>query len=342
MASTFQFLLHGHKYFTRNGWIRASTKGDIYYPKDDDLLKNDSQWKPLLNNKIFVVTGASSGIGKELTRILYGHSATVLMVVRSKEKGEAIKEEIATSFEENGNKFDKSKLVLVIGDMSLEKDVRSVWNEVRNNYDHVDGVICNAGSLLSKKTLTSEGHEVTWASHLLFGYYLFGSLGIPLLEKSESESPRLLFVTSGGSILTRLPGDWDQAANITGKYDGVNAYSIAKRAEIIVAEEMAKDLKNSGSKVQVCSAHPGWTDTPGVDQAFGFFKFLFQPLRNPFEGAEGIAWLVGFAAKSQVESGSLYLDRSPQAKHLSSKSQNTESEISEFMTRLKKDVQVQQ
>lgn len=334
MASTFQFLWYGHKHFTRYGWQRAKTE---FYPKDDPLIQPPEQWKPLLDGKVFVVTGASSGIGKELVRILYGFSATVLMVVRSKEKGEAVREEISKMFDQTR---DKSNLILVNGDMSLERDVRRVWKEIEQKYDHVDGVVCNAGSLLAKKTLTDEGHEVTWASHLLFGYYLFGNLAMPLLEKSKSDASRLVFVTSGGSILTKLPSDWDRAANRTGKYDGVEAYSMAKRAEIIVAEQMAKELEANKSKVQVFTVHPGWTDTPGVDQAFGFFKFMFQPLRSTLEGTEGIAWLLAFATKSQVESGALYLDRQPQPKHLSNMSKNSDQETNDFMTRLKKEVPV--
>lgn len=334
MASTIQFLFHGHKYFTRHGWLRNRNE---FYPKDDPLLQDQKEWKPLLDGKVFVVTGASSGIGKELVRILFGFSATVLMVVRSIEKGEAVREEIAKSF--NDTK-EKSKLVLIKGDMSLERDVRSVWKEIEAKYESVDGVVCNAGSLLSKKTVTDEGHETTWASHLLFGYYLFGCLALPMLEKSKGEVSRLLYVTSGGSILTKLPTDWERTSNRAGKYDGVEAYSVAKRAEIIVAEEMAKELKASQSKVQMCTVHPGWTDTPGVEQAFGIMKFMFQPLRSTFEGTEGIAWLLAFASKSEVESGSLYLDRKPQSKHLSSYSKNSDSDISDFMKRLRKEVSI--
>ena len=60
----------------------------------------------------------------------------------------------------------------------------------------IDGLICNAGALLNKRTLTKEGLETTFACHLLCGSYLLTELCIPLLKRSSD--PRVVLVSSGG------------------------------------------------------------------------------------------------------------------------------------------------
>lgn len=78
-----------------------------------------------------------------------------------------------------------------------------------------------------------------------------------------------------------------------------------------------------------------------MDEAFGDAKKYLQPLRSPWEGAEGIAWLVG-TRKENIQSGELYLDRSVQPKHIAglfysegSHTKNTPAEVDDFMSSLK-------
>ena len=72
----------------------------------------------------------------------------------------------------------------------------------------MDCLVCNAGALLNKRTETSEGIEVTFASHLLGGSYLLSQLLVPQLKASSD--PRVVFVTSGGMLTTGFPS-WEVA-----------------------------------------------------------------------------------------------------------------------------------
>ena len=90
------------------------------------------------------------------------------------------------------------------------------------------------------------------------------------------------------------------------------------------------------------TVHPGWTDTPAVDEAFGDNKKYLAPLREPWQGAEGVAWLTA-APGDRLESGALYLDRTTQTKHLSgpfmtegSFTKNKPAQVEEYMANLKK------
>lgn len=88
------------------------------YEKPDILL--DPQLN--LTSKVFMVTGANAGLGKEITKFLASKGATVYMVCRNKEKADIAKAEI---LEQTTSK----NLHILVGDCGLEKDVRRIWNE---------------------------------------------------------------------------------------------------------------------------------------------------------------------------------------------------------------------
>ena len=224
--------------------------------------------------------------------------------------------------------------------------------------------------MFNEKQSTSEGHEVTIASHFFGGSYLLSKLLLPNLqnavipnniknEKQQQEGttpndtqkeddsyvPRVIYVSSGGMYNTKFPS-WDEATNQASNqtYDGVMTYAYAKRGQIILAEEFAKQYP----QIAWLSCHPGWVDTVGVDEAFGSNgKKIFSPLRSKWEGSEGIAWLMGTRTGSSnnsdsiLKSGGFYLDRKEQTKHLAgpfmtegSFTKNSKEEIEEMMDKL--------
>ena len=79
-----------------------------------------------------------------------------------------------------------------------------------------------------------------------------------------------------------------------------------------------------------------------MDSAYGDDKKYLEPLRSIWQGAEGIAWLMG-APQEEIKSREFYLDRTTQAKHIAgpffsegSFTKNTESDVDEMMAQLKK------
>mmetsp|Transcript_13243 Transcript_13243/g.30137 ORF Transcript_13243/g.30137 Transcript_13243/m.30137 type:complete len:192 (-) Transcript_13243:1144-1719(-) len=167
------------------------------------------------------------------------------------------------------------------------------------------------------------------------GTYLLSKLLMPQVEKAEEG--RVIIVTSGGMYNYGLP-DWDTmiSKDKSAKFDGVFAYAYAKRGQVLLAERWAKDYP----KVKFATVHPGWSDTNAVDEAFGDAKKYLYPLREPWEGAEGICWMVGTKTEN-LQSGELYLDRTVQPKHIAgpfysegSFTKNTPKEVDEFMKKL--------
>lgn len=175
----------------------------------------------------------------------------------------------------------------------------------------LDALVCNAGALDNERTVSKEGIEVTFAAHLLFGTYLLGKLALPSLNATPES--RLIAVSSGGMYNVKFP-EWTIATSTgaaAGSYNGQLAYAYAKRGQVLLCEKWAET--HPGTKIVSC--HPGWVDTAGVEAAYGESKKWLAPLRNLWEGVEGIVWLA-VAPAAEIHSGAFYLDRAPCVKHL--------------------------
>eukprot|EP01083_Nonionella_stella_P309346 1095286_1 len=76
----------------------------------------------------------------------------------------------------------KENVKILLSDVGEMSQVRSAVEELQSKESEIDCVVCNAGVLLNDKKLTSEGNEVTMASHLIGGSYLLTKLLMPQLE----------------------------------------------------------------------------------------------------------------------------------------------------------------
>ena len=304
-----------------------------------------------MTGKVVVITGANSGLGKEVATYVTSKGAKVYMLCRSVERAQSARNDIikaATGSDNNENVEDRVNILAVdVGELS---SVRNVVQELQQRESSIHCLVCNAGVLLNEQQNTvDEQLESTFASHLLGGTYLLTSLLLPQLQ-STPES-RVVVVTSGGMYTTGLPS-WDVMTSYTStkpasspkpknfKYDGTMSYAYAKRGQVVLVEEWSKSYVNS-DQPKFVTVHPGWTDTPAVADAFGDNAKYLQPLRQPWQGAEGVAWCTAVPS-TQLVNGALYLDRQVQKKHIAgpfmsegSFTKNSPTEIQTFMENLK-------
>jgi dehydrogenase/reductase SDR family protein 12 len=291
-----------------------------------------------LRQKVVVVTGANSGLGKEIATYAAAKGAKVYMLCRSQERAAAAKKDMIQQIETYDSSSSSSlqdRLNIVLVDVAELQQVREAVQQLQKQETKVDALVCNAGVLLNERNDTSEGNEATFASHLLGGSYLLSQLLLPQLKAAQG---RCIFVTSGGMYNFKLPS-WKVLTSAPGeKYNGVNVYAYAKRAQVLLAER----LTETEPAVQWVTAHPGWSDTPAVDEAFGDMKKYLHPLREPWQGAEGVAWLVG-TKREKIQSGEFYLDRKTQPKHMAGPfftegryTKNSKSDVDDLMENLKK------
>jgi dehydrogenase/reductase SDR family member 12 len=252
-----------------------------------------------LSGRRCLVTGANSGIGYETALALAQRGAEVVLLSRSRERGE----DAAARIREATGNTRASLELLDVGDLD---SVRAAG--ARLAAGPVDVLVHNAGVLPDARALTRQGLELTLATHVV-GPFLLTQL---LRERIEhSRDARVVWVASGGMYTRRLEledPNWEQR-----RYDGVVAYAETKRAQVVLAELWAEQLASSG--VAVNAMHPGWADTPAVRSSLPrFHRVTRRILRTPAEGADTVVWLA--ASPRARESGRFWFDREPRRTHL--------------------------
>ena len=188
--ATLQFFLYGRQECTQKGWEKARRS----YGTPDPLDVVD------LSGRVMLVTGANSGIGFEIAQFAASRGARTYMLCRSAERAEAARAKIISAAATRNCSAD---VHVLLGDTGLRTDMERCVAEFCSRESCLDALVCNAGVLLNERTETAEGHEVTFATHLLCGSYLLPRLALPLLRKAAD--PRVVFVSSGGMYNTRWP-----------------------------------------------------------------------------------------------------------------------------------------
>ena len=249
-----------------------------------------------MQGRACLVTGANSGLGLATARALAERGATVHMLCRDELRGADARREVAES---TGN----SRVQLHIVDISNLDEIRAFVERFRET--RIDVLVHNAGVLPLEREWTPQGFELTVATHLL-GPHLLTRLLRPRLEGG-----RVVFVSSGGMYTQRLDLDVMLAAD--GDYDGVSAYAMTKRAQVVLSELWAAELRSSQTVVN--AMHPGWAATPSVERSLPrFWRIMRKRLRTPEEGADTIVWLA-VAREAGAETGKLWFDRRAVATH---------------------------
>src|SRR5215510_12179334 len=126
-----------------------------------------------LDSQTCLVTGASSGIGKATAFGLAKHGATVVMVCRDEERSRAVQSEIIA---QSGNK----SVDLLIADLGVQSDVKQLADAFRAKYPRLHILINNAGLNNSRRYLTADGIETTFAVNYFAPFLLTHLLLKPL------------------------------------------------------------------------------------------------------------------------------------------------------------------
>ncbi|MFD4636849.1 SDR family NAD(P)-dependent oxidoreductase [Lentzea sp. NPDC058436] len=258
-----------------------------------------------------VVTGAGSGIGKATALGLARLGAEVVLAVRDERKGEAAKAEILAA-------VPGATVEVRLCDVSSPESVRRFAAEI----DRLDVLVHNAGVLPQERSVTPDGHELTFATHVL-GPLLLTDLLRPVL--AASPDPRVVFVSSGGMYTQRLRADDPEYRE--GTYKGATAYARTKRMQVTLVPLLSERYASDG--IAVHGMHPGWADTPGVAGSLpGFHKLTRAFLRTSEEGADTIVWLA--ATKPAPRTGRFWHDRRERPTHVLPTTAEKPEDVAEF------------
>ncbi|MHA1942779.1 MAG: SDR family oxidoreductase [Candidatus Thorarchaeota archaeon] len=241
-----------------------------------------------MKDKVCIVTGSNSGIGKETALALAEMGATVVMVVRNRELGEAARAEIIA--ETGSNSID-----LMICDLSSMNTIRDFAEVFKSKYDRLDVLINNAGAVISNRQITEDGFERTLAVNYLAPFLLTHEL-LSLLKTSAPS--RVINLSSGLAKRSSVNLDDFQSES---SYKSRTVYGSAKLKVIMFTYEMARKLE--GTNVAVNVVLPGFVATNlGASSGSLSSKIMFGMMKpfqlSPKEGAETSVYV---ATSSEIE-----------------------------------------
>lgn len=236
--------------------------------------------------KTCIVTGASSGIGKETAVALAQSGAHVAIVCRTREKGERT----VTEIRQRGR---NPAVALFVADLASPRAVRGLAAGLDDALPRVDVLVNNAGLTLRERVLTPEGLETTFAVNHL-AYFLLTRLLEPKLVASAPS--RVVNVASDAHRWGTLRFDDLMGAKA---YDGWKAYAQSKLANIVFTYELARRLAGTG--VTANCLHPGLVATGFANAGPTTIRVLSR-LARPFlrSPARGAATSIYLASSPEV------------------------------------------
>ena len=224
-----------------------------------------------LKNKICIITGATSGIGKATATYLAKEGMQLIWPVRNLEKGEKVKKEISDA---TGN----NNIRLMLCDLESLDSVRNFAGVFKKEFSQLDLLINNAGVWFSKREVTKDGYEKNFAINHL-SHFLLTMLLLDTLKSSGNA--RIISLSSDAHRFTDMNFDDLQSEK---SYNNFKAYGQSKLANILFVKKLSELLKGSG--VIVNCLHPGVVATHLFDKMGGFMKGVFGMMMiSPEKGA---------------------------------------------------------
>lgn len=234
-----------------------------------------------LKDRIILITGATSGIGKAAAHLITAMGAQVVITGRNKEKLEMTVQELKS---QTGNE----SVIYLVADFCDLDQVREMASNFEARYARLDVLVNNAGAFFNKRRETIYGVEKTFVVNHLAPFLLTNML---METMQRSEEGRIVNVSSDAHQYGSL--DFDDLELKHG-YTGMKAYARSKLSNILFTYEAARRL--AGSTITVNALHPGHVATnifrndfsfigPALKWVMGLFSL------TPEEGADNTVFL---------------------------------------------------
>lgn len=262
------------------------------------------------HNRVAVITGASSGIGKAAAKAMAASGWRIIALGRNPQRCAAALAEIRLHAPD-------AVVDMIQVDLALMSDVQRAAREIIAKTDRIDVLLNNAGGMGQARVVTAEGNEQIFAGNHL-GHFLLTRELLPLLKKASFfQEPGSVRVVNVSSLATAYsPGlNWDDLQMLQDHNPGL-AYCNVKIANQMFTRALAKKLEQDG--IRVTAMHPGVADTNfsshGEEEAQ---KVAAESNKDVIVSADHAAdtliWLATNATAGLP--GSYYHDRKPYEMH---------------------------
>ncbi|TAL00399.1 MAG: SDR family NAD(P)-dependent oxidoreductase [Rhodospirillaceae bacterium] len=254
--------------------------------------------------RVAVVTGASSGIGKETAKALAAQGWRIIAIGRDPGRCAAAEKEIRAA-------STTGKVDMIRADLALMADTARVAREIAAITDRIDVLVNNAGGITKHQVITSEGYEENFASNHL-GPFLLTTRLLPLLRRAATGAPhgsvRIINTSSDASEYAKAL-DWNDLQMLE-NFNAGAAYCRGKLANVLFARGLADRLANDG--IVAYSVHPGPVDTNFITYADESTQAHIRRLAllTPAQGADTLIWLAT-TKEAEQSNGGYFFERKP-------------------------------
>ncbi len=249
-----------------------------------------------IGNKVFLVSGGTSGVGKAIATGLARLGAKVVIISRSAERGQAALKDIS---EATGN----SSGDWVAADLSLQSSIREASDAFKRKYDQLHVLINACGAVYFKKELTADGIDRMFAVNVRSHYLLTNRL----LDILQESGPARVITVSGNPRFLKNPVINFDDIQMQHQYSTMRATNQSLFARTLFAFELAKRLKGTG--VTSNAFYPGFVKSNLARNAPWYLR-VAAPLVNAFVKAEcGIGVYLASAKEIERANGVFFDDK---------------------------------
>lgn len=251
----------------------------------------------MMDTKVIVISGATSGIGYAAAQELAKTGAVIIGVGRSEERCQEAEKKLKEV-------SPHGKIKYLLADLSSQAQVRNLAVEIsewiqENGFDKIDVLINNAAMVMNWYTATEDGYEMQFAVNHLAHFLLTHKL-MPLLEAAPAA--RILTVSSNSHRKMRI--HWNDVM-MRRRYNTLLAYKQSKLANVLFSAEFNRRFGKTTS-IRAYAIDPGLVNTNiGLKGTGGIVRWVWQRRQKkgmpPEKGAETIV----FVSTSPSINGSL-------------------------------------
>lgn len=231
-----------------------------------------------MDQKIALVTGAASGIGKATATALAQKGYHVVLLVRNAKRGEETVKAIRDA-------APGATLEVLECDLSSQASIREAAARFNAKHGRLDVLVNAAGVFVKERSVTIDGIEKTLAINHV-AYFLLTNLLLDSLKKAAPS--RIVNVSSryGGTKI-----DFDDLQKTKVPYSYMKATPPTMLARVLFTQELAERLQGTG--VVANTLHPGLVaNTRLLDDTGGFFQWFTNLVGGtPEKGADTVVWL---------------------------------------------------
>lgn len=259
--------------------------------------KDPKECTDRFENRLVVISGATSGIGKYTAKKYASMGADLLCINRNKDKSESLKKEIEAEYD--------ISLDYILADLGNLNEIHTVAKELANLEKSIDILIHNAGIHLTKQELSNEGLDkvfvVNYLSSFIINYLLIDKL-------KRQEKARIIMNNSEGHRFAPWGLRLDDLNWTKRRYSGLRAYGSAKLAQLL-SMHLFKE-KFEGSDVTINSMHPGAVESSTGKDNGAIYKWykknILGKLLKPTEIASESLYYLGVSKDIEGISGKFF------------------------------------